>query len=124
MPPADQGFSALLDDLVGRGMLDETLVVWVGEFGRTPRINKANSGSEHWPQCYSAVLAGGGVRGGSVHGASDRWAAYPSSDPVSPEDLGATILHALGIDAGMMVKDAVDRPLRINEGTPVLPLFG
>jgi Protein of unknown function (DUF1501) len=124
MPPADQGFSALLDDLGARGMLDETLVVWVGEFGRTPRINRANSGREHWPQCYSAVLAGAGVRGGYVHGASDRWAAHPARDPVSPEDLGATILHALGIDPGAMVKDAVDRPLRINEGTPVVPLFG
>ena len=100
MPPADQGFSALLEDLAARGLLDETLVVWVGEFGRTPRINRANSGREHWPHCYSAVLAGAGVRGGSVHGASDRWAAYPASDPVSPDDLGATILHALGIDPG------------------------
>ena len=118
MPPADQGFSALLDDLDCRGLLDETLVVWVGEFGRTPRINKANSGREHWPHCYSAVLAGAGVRGGFVFGASDRWAAYPASDPVSPDDLGATILHALGIEPGTMVKDAVDRPLRINDGSP------
>ncbi len=98
MPPTDQGLSALLDDLESRGMLEETLVVWVGEFGRTPRINKANSGREHWPRCYSAVLAGGGVRGGFVHGASDRWAAYPASDPVSPADLAATILYAMGID--------------------------
>ena len=89
------GFSALLDDLDSRGLLDETLVVWVGEFGRTPRITKANSGREHWPHCYSAVLAGAGVKGGFVFGASDRWAAYPASDPVSPDDLGATILHAL-----------------------------
>ena len=123
MPPADQGFSALLDDLDSRGLLDETLVVWVGEFGRTPRITKANSGREHWPHCYSAVLAGAGVKGGFVFGASDRWAAYPASDPVSPDDLGATILHALGIDPATMVKDAVGRPLRINEGTPI-PLFG
>jgi len=124
MPPADQGFSALLEDLDLRGLLDETLVVWVGEFGRTPRINKANSGREHWPHCYSAALAGAGVRGGSIFGASDRWAAYPASDPVSPDDLGATILHALGIDPATMVKDALDRPLRINDGTPIMPLFG
>jgi hypothetical protein len=124
MPQADQGFSALLEDLDLRGLLDETLVVWVGEFGRTPRIIKANSGREHWPHCYSAVLAGAGVRGGSVFGASDRWAAYPANDPVSPDDLGATILHALGIDPATMVKDAVDRPMRINDGTPILPLFG
>ena len=88
MPPADQGFSALLDDLDCRGLLDETLVVWVGEFGRTPRIIKANSGREHWPHCYSAVLAGAGVRGGSVFGASDRWAAYPASDPGQPRRPG------------------------------------
>jgi len=124
MPPADQGFSALVEDLDSRGLLTETLVVWVGEFGRSPRINKANSGREHWPHCYSAVLAGAGVRGGSILGASDRWAAYPASDPVSPEDLGATILHALGIEPATMVKDALDRPLRINDGIPLLPLFG
>jgi hypothetical protein len=124
MPPADQGFSALLDDLACRGMLDETLVVWVGEFGRTPRINKAAAGREHWPHCYSAVLAGAGIRGGSVFGASDRWAAYPASDAVSPDDLGATILHALGINPGTMVKDAVDRPLKINDGAPIVRLFG
>jgi len=124
MPPADQGFSALLEDLASRGLLDETLVVWVGEFGRTPRINKANSGREHWPHCYSAVLAGAGVRGGTIFGASDRWAAYPASDPVSPEDLGATILHALGIEPATMVKDALDRPLRINDGTPIVSVFG
>ena len=124
MPPADQGFSALLEDLSARGLLEETLVVWVGEFGRTPRINRANSGREHWPHCYSAVLAGAGVRGGSIYGASDRWAAYPASDPVRPEDLGATILHALGVDPATYVKDAIDRPLRINEGTPLARLFG
>jgi hypothetical protein len=124
MPPADQGFSALLEDLDNRGLLDETLVVWVGEFGRTPRIIRSNSGREHWPHCYSAVLAGAGVRGGSVFGASDRWAAYPASDPVSPEDLGATMLHALGIDPATKVKDALERLLRINDGTPLLPVFG
>ena len=124
MPPADQGFSALLDDLNARGLLDETLVVWVGEFGRAPRINKANSGREHWPCCYSAVLAGAGVRGGSVFGASDRWAAYPARDPVSPDDLGATILHALGIRPDTVVHDELDRPMQINQGSPILPLFG
>jgi Protein of unknown function (DUF1501) len=123
MPPADQGFSALLDDLGSRGLLDETLVVWVAEFGRTPRITTANSGREHWPLCYSAVLAGAGVKRDFVFGSSDRWAAYPASDPVSPDDLGATILHALGVDPATMVKDALDRPLRINDGTP-MPLFG
>ncbi len=124
MPPADRGFAALLDDLAARGMLEETLVVWTGEFGRTPRITKNNAGREHWPRCYSAVLAGGGVRGGVVYGASDRWAAYPARDPVSPDDLGATILAGLGIDPATEVRDTVGRPLRINMGTPLTQLFG
>lgn len=123
MPPADQGFAALLDDLSSRGLLEETLVVWVGEFGRTPKINQANSGREHWPRCYSAALAGGGVAGGQIYGASDRWAAFPSRDLVTPDDLGATILHALGIDPASELHDPLGRPLRINNGAPVLPLF-
>ncbi len=124
MPPADRGFAALLDDLSARGLLDETLVVWVGEFGRAPKITAANAGREHWPRCYSAALAGGGIGGGQVFGSSDRWAAYPSSDPVSPDDLGATILHALGIDPAIQLHDPVGRPLRINEGQPLVGLFG
>jgi hypothetical protein len=124
MPPADRGFSALLDDLDARGLLDETLVVWAGEFGRTPRISRGNAGREHWPRCYSAVLAGAGVRGGMVYGASDRWAAHPARDPVSPEDLGATMLHALGIPPQTELSDPVGRPLRINDGQPLVPLFG
>ena len=123
MPPADQGFAALLDDLTERGLLDETLVVWAGEFGRAPRINHARAGREHWCRCYSVALAGGGIQGGQVHGASDRWAAYPSRDPVSPDDLGATILHALGIDPATEVTDPVGRPLRINSGNPLTTLF-
>ena len=123
MPPADRGFAALLDDLDTRGLLEETLVVWVGEFGRTPRINPANSGREHWPQCYSAALAGGGIVGGQVYGASDRWAAYPSRDPVSPTDLGATILHALGIDPALELTDPLGRPMRVNNGTALTTLF-
>lgn len=123
MPPADQGFSALLDDLDDRGMLDETLVVWVGEFGRTPRISRGNAGREHWPRCYSAALAGGGIRGGQVIGASDKWAAHPTTDPVSPDDLGATILHALGIDPATQLHDPLGRPLRINDGEPLVQLF-
>jgi hypothetical protein len=122
MPPADCGFAALLDDLESRGLLDETLVVWAGEFGRQPRITAANAGREHWPRCYSVVLAGGGIQPGIVHGSSDRWAAYPAHDSVSPDDLGATILHALGIDASTEIRDSLGRPLRINSGTPV-PLF-
>lgn len=123
MPPADQGFAALLDDLDVRGLLDETLVVWVGEFGRTPRINQSNSGREHWPRCYSAVVAGAGTQGGSLHGASDRWAAYPARDPFSPEDLAATMLHALGIDPALELADATGRLMRINTGSPITGLF-
>ena len=123
MPPADRGFAALLEDLDARGLLDETLVVWVGEFGRTPRVTNGGTGREHWPRCYSAAFAGAGVRGGQIHGASDKWAAYPARDPVSPDDLGATILHALGVDPATEVHDAIGRPLRINNGNPVLPLF-
>jgi hypothetical protein len=123
MPPADRGFASLLDDLDARGLLDETLIVWAGEFGRAPRITAANAGREHWPRCYSVALAGGGINGGQIYGASDRWAAYPSRDPVSPEDLGATILHALGINPATEVRDPVGRPLQINTGSPLTTLF-
>ena len=123
MPPADQGFAALLDDLDARGLLDETLVVWVGEFGRTPRTTQGGSGREHWPRCYSAVLAGGGIARGRVFGASDRYAAYPSQDPVGPDDLGATILYALGIDPARELLDPLARPLRINTGRPLSQVF-
>ena len=92
MPPADQAFSALLDDLAARGLLDETLVVWTGEFGRTPRVGQSvvggagagRDGRDHWAHCFSSVMAGAGIKGGTVHGASDRWAAYPARDPVIP----------------------------------------
>jgi hypothetical protein len=122
MPPADQGFSALLTDLDARGMLDETLVLWVGEFGRNPRV--ANAGREHWPGCYSAVLAGGGVRGGAIYGASDRIGARPTTNPIKPPDLTATIYHALGIDPAQEVRDRLGRPLPLTEGQPVTDLFG
>jgi hypothetical protein len=123
MPPADRGFAALLDDLEARGLLGETLVVWVGEFGRAPKITRGNAGREHWPRCYTAALAGGGVRGGQVYGASDRWAACPARDPVTPEDLGATILHALGVDPATEIHDAIGRPQRINLGAHLNALF-
>ena len=100
LPPEDQGVSGLLEDLSGRGLLDETLVVWMSEMGRTPRINNGG-GRDHWSFCYSIVMAGGGVRGGQVYGSSDRTAAYPSTNPVGPADVAATIYHCLGsIPAG------------------------
>jgi hypothetical protein len=123
MPPTDQGFSALLDDLAQRGLLDETLLVWVGEFGRTPRINNARAGREHHPGCYSAVLAGGGVCGGQVFGRSDRQAAYPTADPVSPADLAATIYQALGVPPDTTLPDREGRPALLTEGTPIATLF-
>lgn len=124
MPPADRAFAALLDDLAARGRLEDTLIVWVGEFGRNPQITKGNAGREHWPQCYSGVLAGGGVRGGQIYGRSDRKASLPAEDPVSPADLTATIYHALGVDPAQMVRDRDDRPIRLTEGEPLLRLFG
>ena len=119
MPPADQGFSALLEDLDQRGMLEETLVVWVGEFGRAPRISAASAGREHWPRCYSAVLAGGGVRGGVVYGSSDKIGAYPADNPTSPADLVATIYTALGIPPDTTVLDRLGRQLTLTDGTPI-----
>jgi hypothetical protein len=123
MPPTDRGFSALLDDLADRRMLDETLLVWVGEFGRRPRISRENAGREHWPWCASAVLAGGGVLGGRVYGRSDALAAYPAENPVSPADITATIYHALGIPADMVLPDRQSRPVRLTEGNPISGLF-
>ncbi len=118
LPPTDRGLSALLTDLAQRGLLDETLVVWMGDMGRTPHVNKG-AGRDHWSFCYSVVLAGGGVRGGQVYGSSDRAAAYPSTNPVSPADVAATIYHCLGIDGQAHVKDQEGRPFVIGTGRPV-----
>lgn len=123
LPPLDRGLSALLDDLSARGLLDETLVAAYGEFGRTPKIN-ATGGRDHWGACQSVLLAGGGIRGGQIHGSSDRYAAYPADDPVSPEDLLATIYHALGVPADGQFHDSLGRPHRVVDGKPVLKLFG
>jgi hypothetical protein len=123
LPPLDLAYSALLEDLQARGLLDETLVVMLGEFGRTPQINK-NQGRDHWGACQSVVLAGGGIRGGQVYGASDRHAAYPKSDPVAPEDVIATMYHALGIPPESTIHDRENRPHRISEGRPLVELFG
>jgi hypothetical protein len=122
IPPADEGFSALLEDLAGRGLLDSTLVVVMGEFGRTPKINNI-AGRDHWPDCYSVVLAGGGVRGGQVFGASDKIGAYPDRDPVSPGDLTATILWRFGIDPAREMQDQTGRPIRLSDGQPLWSLF-
>ena len=122
LPTTDWTLPTLLQDLDSRGLLDETLVVWMGEFGRTPRISNLG-GRDHWPQCYTVLLAGGGVRRGFVYGSSDRLGAYPGSDPVSPDDLAATMFSLLGIDPQTEVTDAQGRPLAITRGTPVTGLL-
>lgn len=122
LPPTDRGLSALLEDLDQRGLLDETLVVWMGDMGRTPRINNS-AGRDHWSFCYSVVLAGGGIRGGHVHGSSDRAAAYPAEHQVSPADIAATIYHCLGIDPRAHVNDQQGRPLVLSSGTPIQALL-
>jgi hypothetical protein len=123
IPPADQGLSALVEDLESRGLLASTLVVAMGEFGRTPKIN-ASAGRDHWPDCYTVVLAGGGVRGGALWGASDQHGAFPDRDPVTPADLAATIFSRFGIDPGLELQDPTNRPLRLSDGQPLRTLFG
>lgn len=122
MPPVDQAFSALLEDLDDRGLLDETLVAWTGEFGRTPKINK-NAGRDHWGNVYSTVLAGGGISGGQVYGSSDKVAGEPADNPVHTTDFVTTIYHALGYADGTMVYDMGGRPRPLVEGKPVRALF-
>lgn len=122
LPLADQGLSALIEDLDARGLLDTTLVIALGEFGRTPRINK-DAGRDHWPDCYTILLAGGGVKGGYIHGASDRIGAYPALDPVMPADLAATIFWRFGIDPQTEIRDLIGRPFKVADGQPIRALF-
>jgi hypothetical protein len=122
LPPLDRAYSALLEDLDDRGLLDETLVVAMGEFGRTPKINKT-TGRDHWGACQTVAISGAGVRGGTAYGASDADAAYPTENPVSPEDLLATIYDALGIPPGAEVRDRESRPHPVTTGTPIRALF-
>lgn len=115
MPMMDQSFSALIDDLEERGMLDETLVAWVGEFGHTPKFN-ARAGRDHWGSVFSCALAGGGVRGGTVHGESDAHAAHPIAGRVAPRDIAATIFHCLGHSPETVMHDQTGRPMPITRG--------
>ncbi len=121
-PHTDRAFSALLTDLAARGLLDETLVVWMGDMGRTPKVNR-DAGRDHWSFCYSVVLAGAGIRAGQVYGSSDRHAAYPSTNPVSPADLAATIYHCLGIDPRDELIDQQGRPMVVSKGDVVKGLL-
>ena len=127
LPPLDRAVSALLDDLSARGLLDETLVVMLGEFGRTPRITPLKPGDvpgrDHWPHVFPAMFAGGGVVGGQVIGKSDRLGVYPLSRSFGPPDLAATIYRALGVDPGTEIRDRLGRPLRLCNGSPIDPIY-
>ncbi|HVX14133.1 MAG TPA: DUF1501 domain-containing protein [Pirellulales bacterium] len=130
LPYFDRAFSALLADLAERGLLEETLVVAMGEFGRTPKLGQITSGAgadaagrDHWPHCYTVLFAGGGVHGGATFGQSDRWAAFPTRDPVTPADIAATIYRAMGVDPETRLTDQLDRPMPIALGRPIEPIF-
>ena len=131
MPAEDQAFSALIEDMDERGLLDETLVVWSGEFGRKPQIGKPNpavnnigpGGRDHWPQCYTLVLAGAGVRRGFVYSESDRLGEYPRTNPHTPGDMAATLFWALGLDPHAEIHDQLDRPYRLADGEPIQGVF-
>ena len=105
-----------------RGLLDETLVIVMGEFGRTPKFNTAG-GRDHWANCFSVLLAGGGIKGGQVLGASDKIGAYPTSHPVGPQDLIATLYHCLGVDPHTLIYDQQNRPYALVEGQPLTGLM-
>ena len=121
LPPLEQASAALLDDLADRGRWDETLVVFLTEFGRTPKIN-GSAGRDHFPNCYSVAFAGGGIEGGQIYGSSDKTGSRPAAQACSPEDIHATILHALGIDPQFTIHDLDGRPLPLTDGAP-LALF-
>jgi uncharacterized protein (DUF1501 family) len=129
LPPLDRGVAALLDDLKVQGLLEETLVIVTGEFGRTPRIGSstgnANSrdGRDHWANVFSAVFAGAGVQGGQTIGQSDRLGAYPASRPYNPGDFAATVYRALGVDPETELRDRLGRPIRLCTGEEIAPLY-
>ncbi len=122
LPPLDTAVSALLDDMRDRGLLDDTLVMMIGEFGRDPKVNK-QGGREHWGPCFCGLFAGAGVRGGQVIGKSDKSASYPATTPYAPDDIGATIYTLLGIDPHAVVTDRLGRPVPLNQGHVIRPLF-
>lgn len=122
LPPLDRGVSALLDDFESLGLLQDTLVMMLGEFGRTPKINKER-GRDHWGPCFFGLFAGAGVRGGQVIGRSDETGAYPATRAFSPNDVGATVYHLLGIAPEAEVHDRLGRPVRLNRGEVIESLF-
>jgi hypothetical protein len=127
LPITDQAVPTLVQDLQARGLLDETLIVWMGEFGRSPKVQNTKQfgpdGRDHWPNCYTVLFAGGGVIPGAIFGSSDRIGAYPATDPVSPDDIAATMFWALGIDPATEFYDTLGRPLPIAAGKPITRLF-
>ena len=122
LPTTEQTLPTLIEDLEARGLLDDTLVVWTGEFGRTPKINK-DAGRDHWPQCYTLLMAGGGMKRGFVYGASDRSAAYPTTDPCTPDDIAATMFYCMGIDPATELRNHLDQPVPVSYGSPIMPLL-
>ena len=118
LPITDRTLPTLLGDLHSRGLLDETLILWMGEFGRTPKIN-ANISRDHWPLCYTVLMAGGGIQGGAIYGASDKYGAYPDRDPATLGDIAATMYWLLGIDPHTEITDRLNRPLPIARGNPI-----
>lgn len=123
VPPMEQAYAALLDDLEERGLLDTTLVIWMGDFGRSPTIN-ADVGRDHWPQCYTMVLAGGGIRGGQVIGQSDKIGAVPNLRPIAPADIHATVFAAMGYDSQAITYRMVDgRPMHLSDGQVIRELI-
>jgi hypothetical protein len=124
LPATDQTVPTLIDDLRSRGLLEETLVLWMGEFGRGPKIgDRDGKGRNHWPDCYTVMMAGGGIAPGAIYGASDAHGAYPAADPVRPEDISATLYTALGLDPASEIHDTQSRPLPISQGKPIQSLF-
>lgn len=124
LPMTDQTVPTLMEDLKVRGLLDDTLVVWTGEMGRSPRIGDQDpQGRGHWPMCYTALFAGGGVKGGLVYGASDKTGAFPTTAPVRPDDLSATIFRSLGIDPATEMIDTLGRPLPASTGRSLDEIF-
>lgn len=122
LPATDQTLPTLIEDLDSRGLLDDTLVVWTGEMGRSPKMNKT-AGREHWPQCYTVLMAGGGMKRGFVYGASDATAAYPKDNPCSPDDIAATMFYCMGIDPSTELRSHVNQPVPVSRGTPIMPLL-
>jgi arylsulfatase A-like enzyme len=124
LPRLDQALSGLLSDLSERGMLDDTLVVVTGEFGRTPYLMKQSPpGRQHWPRCFSSIMAGAGIKGGSVYGKSNKYGEHPTHNPVRPEELAATIYHALDIPVNNP-QDASGISQSLTTGKPIMDLFG